>query len=240
MEVRYGVDGRFVTKTLSDGTACSNDVFGDPAFGVAKSCWIRPGWRRCAQEGARCAFSGTKEVRYGANGTYVTKNVTDGTECSNGVFGDPVLGTAKHCDVRDLAVTTPKDRDPWQWPFAQTSIWNMPIGAQATRIRAGLPGIRNYLGVDEEHFIKAGPTDPRRPVYAGNQWVTAATIHRPTTLNIPAAWAFRFPMTLSSTVRGRATRRTNVRRFFFLTARRWFSLSPSRVAFAPGRSTGGP
>ena len=36
--VRYGANGLFVVKTLTDGTACTNEVFGDPAPDVAKSC----------------------------------------------------------------------------------------------------------------------------------------------------------------------------------------------------------
>ena len=38
MEVRYGANGSFVVKTLNNGTACTNKVFGDPAPDVAKSC----------------------------------------------------------------------------------------------------------------------------------------------------------------------------------------------------------
>jgi len=42
--VRYGANGLFVVKTLTDGTACTNEVFGDPAPDVAKSCfhWLDP------------------------------------------------------------------------------------------------------------------------------------------------------------------------------------------------------
>lgn len=36
--VRYGTVDRFVTKTLSGGTACTNVVFGDPAVGQGKFC----------------------------------------------------------------------------------------------------------------------------------------------------------------------------------------------------------
>jgi hypothetical protein len=37
--VRYGANGLFVVKTLTDSTACTNEVFGDPAPDVAKSCF---------------------------------------------------------------------------------------------------------------------------------------------------------------------------------------------------------
>lgn len=37
-QVRYGADGTYVYGTHTGGVACSNDVFGDPAYGVRKSC----------------------------------------------------------------------------------------------------------------------------------------------------------------------------------------------------------
>ena len=101
--VRYGVDGAYVYKTLSDGTACTNSVFGDPVVGIVKSCAVESDWTFCASEGGVCAFSGTQEVRYGASGSYFYKTVSDGTACTNSVFGDPVYGTPKRCDTRPAA-----------------------------------------------------------------------------------------------------------------------------------------
>ena len=43
-------------------------------------------WTFCASEGGDCAFSGTTQVRYGANGAYVYQTLTDGTPCTNAVF----------------------------------------------------------------------------------------------------------------------------------------------------------
>jgi serine protease len=37
-DVRYGTATSFVTKTFTGSVKCSNSVFGDPAYGVAKSC----------------------------------------------------------------------------------------------------------------------------------------------------------------------------------------------------------
>lgn len=59
-------------------------------------------WTFCADENQFCAFSGTKEVRYGANGQYVVKKITNGTNCSNGVFGDPITGVVKECYYRGV------------------------------------------------------------------------------------------------------------------------------------------
>jgi serine protease len=37
-DVRYGTATSFVTKTFTGSVKCSNSVFGDPAFGIVKSC----------------------------------------------------------------------------------------------------------------------------------------------------------------------------------------------------------
>jgi len=120
MEVRYGANDSFFFKTLTDGTACTNAVFGDPAPNTPKQCAIRipstpppPGdWVFCATEGGECAFTGTMDVRYGANGSFVVKTLTDGTACTNAVFGDPAPNIPKHCAIR-----TPSTPPPMQWTF---------------------------------------------------------------------------------------------------------------------------
>ena len=82
-----------------------NDVFGDPIFGTVKGCAIRippasTEWTFCAEEGGVCEFAGTAEVRYGANGSFMFKTLTDGTACTNEVFGDPIVGTVKQCSIK--------------------------------------------------------------------------------------------------------------------------------------------
>jgi len=54
-------------------------------------------WVQCADENQYCSFSGTRTVQYGANGVYVYRTITNGTTCSNAIFGDPIFGVAKHC-----------------------------------------------------------------------------------------------------------------------------------------------
>jgi subtilisin family serine protease len=41
-DVRYGTTTTFVTKTFTGGVACTNGVFGDPAYGYMKTCWYGP------------------------------------------------------------------------------------------------------------------------------------------------------------------------------------------------------
>ena len=89
---------------IKDGTACTNEVFGDPIYGSMKYCATRippppTDWTFCAAEGGVCAFTGTAEVRYGANGAYVYQTLANGTS-THVVFGDPLYGVVKSCALR--------------------------------------------------------------------------------------------------------------------------------------------
>jgi alpha-L-rhamnosidase len=104
--VAYGAAGQFRYATLTGGTACTNAVFGDPIPGTGKACHLTappPGtttWTPCADETKTCAFTGTREVAFGAAGRYTYRRVPDGTPCTNAVFGDPIPGTGKACHVQ--------------------------------------------------------------------------------------------------------------------------------------------
>jgi hypothetical protein len=116
-EVRYGGNGKFVTKLVTGPVACTNAVFGDPAKSTAKTCSYASTsvvptapttpapaapaptatWTLCASENGTCTFSGTREVRYGSGSYLVTRVATGSISCSNAVFGDPKKSTAKFC-----------------------------------------------------------------------------------------------------------------------------------------------
>lgn len=67
-------------------------------------------WTFCATENGTCTFSGTKLVRYGADTTFVQQTATTSIPCTNAQFGDPLVGTVKHCDTQDVVGTcTPVD-----------------------------------------------------------------------------------------------------------------------------------
>ena len=77
-----------------------------------------PTWGTCAGENSYCSFSGNAIVRYGANDTWVSGTYTDGVLCSNSVFGDPLNGIVKSCQVLlfapvpvDTATPTPIPTD---------------------------------------------------------------------------------------------------------------------------------
>lgn len=56
-------------------------------------------WTFCANEHDVCEFSGTRQVRYGANGIYITKSFTSKIVCNSAKFGyDPIPNVAKKCE----------------------------------------------------------------------------------------------------------------------------------------------
>jgi hypothetical protein len=57
-------------------------------------------WIFCANEDETCIFSGTKEVRYGANDKYFYSTFANNVLCANSVFGDPLIGVGKSCYYR--------------------------------------------------------------------------------------------------------------------------------------------
>jgi len=60
------------------------------------------GYTFCGSEYASCALSGTMDMAYGAQGSYVFKSSLSGTvACGNGTFGsDPAYGSTKNCYTR--------------------------------------------------------------------------------------------------------------------------------------------
>ncbi|MDB5759583.1 MAG: hypothetical protein JWM30_2872 [Burkholderia sp.] len=125
-QVRYGANGSYGYKSATGSISCSNDVFGDPIYGVVKTCSYAdtstastptapvvtapvvtapvvtaPVWTRCSGEDGTCSFTGTHQVRYGANGVYATRSATGSIACSNYVFGDPIYGVVKSCEYQN-------------------------------------------------------------------------------------------------------------------------------------------
>lgn len=60
-------------------------------------------WTKCAKSGETCSFTGTRQVRYGVAGLYLTKVITASTPCTNAVFGNPTSNSAKACSYSSLA-----------------------------------------------------------------------------------------------------------------------------------------
>jgi predicted alpha-1,6-mannanase (GH76 family) len=63
-------------------------------------------WIFCANENATCSFTGTRQVRYGADGRYVYRAFSGSVACNNTSFGDPLPGAPKRCDYDSSGGTT--------------------------------------------------------------------------------------------------------------------------------------
>ncbi len=60
-------------------------------------------------------------------------------------------------------------RDPWLWPFASDSIWNMPIGDRAEYVPAGLEPVGGFA-IDHEILLRVAADAPERPLFAPLSW----------------------------------------------------------------------
>lgn len=117
-KVRYGANGRYVERNETQGLACNNASFGDPAPNTAKLCEYLPAatpvaapqpmgpqagfasWQPCAAEGGSCQVSGPSLLRYGASGQYAYRETSVPMLCSNASFGgDPAEGQPKQCHL---------------------------------------------------------------------------------------------------------------------------------------------
>jgi hypothetical protein len=99
--VRYGKRGRYSYGIFGGSVSCNNTTFGDPIAGVPKSCqYSAELYTLCATEGQSCTFSGTRQVRFGANGQWVTRTLTGSAACTVATFGDPLPNVVKRCEFR--------------------------------------------------------------------------------------------------------------------------------------------
>jgi hypothetical protein len=97
-------------------------------------------WTACGNEGATCSFSGTREVRFGANGLYTSKVIAGSTPCTSAVFGDPVHGVAKTCSYSSATTTAVAA------PAASTSSWIACAGEGGTCMFSGTREVRYGAG----------------------------------------------------------------------------------------------
>ena len=110
-------------------SAATTAVIGNPTplqFNVPSES----AWTYCAPEGGICAFSGTRQVRYGANGKFtLPRTFTGMVACNNGVFGDPVPYVVKQCQVAAASPTTDDSMMRMQQQMAE---WSQTTQAQTS------------------------------------------------------------------------------------------------------------
>jgi len=81
-------------------------------------------------------------------------------------------------------------RNPWLWPFTQTSIWNMPIGTNAIYEEANLEAADN-VGFDIQHLLELSYDNPERDVLGSEVWGPGrcdGTTFLGFTLHVPDNW----------------------------------------------------
>jgi len=99
--VRFGKAGKYDYAILAGPVSCALATFGpDPIPNTLKSCAISSElYTFCAAEEGTCAFTGTKQVRFGANGQWATLSATGGVACNATTFGrDPLPNVVKTCE----------------------------------------------------------------------------------------------------------------------------------------------
>ncbi len=76
--------------------------------GTSPNC-TPSGYSYCASENGVCSFSGTRDVKYGANTSYVSKPTVEGSiNCNNSTFGsDPAPNTPKACYYSNSTTNCP-------------------------------------------------------------------------------------------------------------------------------------
>ncbi|MCD9022439.1 carbohydrate binding domain-containing protein [Cohnella silvisoli] len=144
--VRYGANGLYTSGSFTNTVTCNNATFGDPAPGVVKTCSVdtisgtpTQNWVNCANEGAQCSFSGTKTIRYGANGQYNSGSYTGTVACNNTVFGDPINWVAKTCEYNTIGMAGNKSQ---QAVYSKTGL------AYGTHTIKGVKKTGTYMAVD--------------------------------------------------------------------------------------------
>lgn len=105
--VFYGSGNKWFASKTAKPVRCSNLTFGDPNYGVGKSCFFLPDAPaklnsargiKCATENQVCEFKRSANVYYGAKNSWVVKRFNNKkARCSNKVFGDPAPGVVKSC-----------------------------------------------------------------------------------------------------------------------------------------------
>ncbi len=101
----------------------------------------------------------------------VNSNKTPSTNASSNTAVNSTTMSTKPADGNAPAGATKYSgtRDPWLWPFAATSIWNMPIGSGAKLQKANFND-EYWIGVDTEYMIKTKSSDPIVNVYSPSSW----------------------------------------------------------------------
>ncbi len=96
--------------------------------------------------------------------TFQTLGGASDSSYATGMIGVESFGSGGDSFDQIKVTAISSGRDKWLWPFASTSIWNMPIGSGAVYTPANIQSVP-FVGADQEYFYKLNASDPLRPVY---------------------------------------------------------------------------
>ena len=99
--MRYGKRGRYRYR-IFDGVRATTPRSATRLRGVPKSGqYSSELYTHCANEAQTCAFGGTRQVGFGANGQWA-RRVASGSALQRGYFVSPLPGVIKRCEYRDI------------------------------------------------------------------------------------------------------------------------------------------
>ncbi len=105
--------------SIPSNASTSPDSVSLSGTGAAPSNWV---WTFCGGENDTCSFSGSRVVRYGANGAFFYGVFTDSVTCDNASFGgDPVPNTAKSCYLGQASAQA-LSVAPTSWDFGNVAL----------------------------------------------------------------------------------------------------------------------
>jgi hypothetical protein len=127
-------------------------------------------WKLLAVEGKTFSLTAPATVRYGAGTTWANKSLPVGTyTCDNGLFGDPLFGVVKACELAVVTVDPPPPPAPPPPLTPATTITRVTLKAGATTLTPDMlnkPVIVSNGGVDCALTI---------PSFASLGWSRSAT-----------------------------------------------------------------
>ena len=114
------------------------------------------GYIFCATENQTCSFTGQKSLAYGANNNFSFLNLSGGTECTNLVFGDPVIGTVKACYIKDIPAQVPAPPVATDTTPPSVLILSPLAGASASKIITVKITATDNVGIVKVELYKDG------------------------------------------------------------------------------------
>lgn len=165
--VVFGAQTSWTTpREFTSSTPCNVATFGDPIQFVRKSCYSKPvgttppppnqppsNARLCATEGNRCNFSGSYDVWYGNNTTWVARSYNGGVDCKTENFGgtDPLPGVQKVCKTLGPDASPPPPTGQ-QIRKARSNNQVMDWDGGSLKLWTSVPNEGNQFFIWEDHI----------------------------------------------------------------------------------------